>query len=249
LQSFFFCGNSRTQPKCKIDADVFVPEFSQKIAFISRPVPSSTVISTQPVGRHLYPAADLITGPGPNGEGSMHVVANAVSASNAFPLDVQMSNPLGVQKQKNAEHAYTVYVPRFCSSSASSPLCSCTLAGMATSQRCSPGQPIAVRNNVAHGEWLTSSSFTKKDGSTWSSYYKLSKDDGAWKWESKSNGEFLLGKSKAKGKAPKQASNGPLTKCPSGTYMGVSGNCISKTKCADGTYCSKGRIGSPAPEA
>ncbi len=62
------------------------------------------MISTQPVVRQLYPAADLITGPGPNGEGPMHIVANGVSTSNAFPLAVQKSSPLGVQKEQNGEH-------------------------------------------------------------------------------------------------------------------------------------------------
>jgi hypothetical protein len=148
---------------------------------------------------------------------------------------------------------YTVYVPHFCSAPSSSPLCSCGLAGMATSQHCSPSQPIAIRNNVAEGQWLSSSSFTKKDGSKWSSFYKLSKEDGSgtWRWESNSTGEFHLGgggaPAKPKPKAAKPAKSGPLTECPPNTYLGASGNCISKTKCADGTYCSKGRIGSPAP--
>ena len=146
---------------------------------------------------------------------------------------------------------YTVYVPHFCSAPSSSPICSCGLAGMSAGHHCAPAQPIAVRNNVAEGQWLTSSSFTKKDGSKWSSFYKRSKEDGTWRWESNSTGEFHLG-----GDAPhaqpakaaaKPAKSGPLTECPADTYLGASGNCISKTKCADGTYCAKGRIGAPAP--
>ena len=119
---------------------------------------------------------------------------------------------------------------------------------------CSAGQPVAVRNNVADGQWLTSSSFTKKDGSKWSSFYRLSKEDGTWRWESNSTGEFHLGndrprRPKPAAAKPAAAKSAPLTECPAGTYLGASGNCISKTKCADGTYCAKGRIGSPAPAA
>ena len=149
---------------------------------------------------------------------------------------------------------YTVYVPHFCSSPSSSPLCSCGLAGMAGNRPgcATGGQPIAVRNNVAEGQWLTSSAFTKQDGSKWSSFYRLSKEDGTWHWQSNSTGEFRLGADRARPAAAARPakpakSAGPLTACPAGTYLGASGNCISKTKCADGTYCSKGRIGAPAP--
>jgi hypothetical protein len=34
----------------------------------------------------------------------MHIVANGVATSNAFPLDTEKSNSLGIQKKKNVEH-------------------------------------------------------------------------------------------------------------------------------------------------
>lgn len=68
---------------------------SQNLAFISHPAPpaavypAATVVTVPPV----YPAADLVTGVGPDGQRSMHIVGNAVSTSNALPSTVKKSNP------------------------------------------------------------------------------------------------------------------------------------------------------------
>ena len=139
---------------------------------------------------------------------------------------------------------YTVFVPHFCSAPSSSPLCVCHDHSIPhPASGCA--KPMVIRNNVKDGEWLSSAKLTKPDGSKWSSYYKLSKSGGEWHYEKKYDGRFRLGNEK--GKPAKKAKKKLLT-CPDGSYLGASGNCISKTKCADGSYCVVGHIGDEIKE-
>ena len=74
----------------------------QSIAFISHPAPAATVVTLPTASAQVYPAADLITGVGPDGQGSMHIVADSVAASNVLPFSA--STATEHKKSAKGEH-------------------------------------------------------------------------------------------------------------------------------------------------